>query len=173
MVTGGRALASRRSIWELTLFPGVTIPPPVHQIRSDRKRCGCHQGGRGWLAFGDRKIIPESFCRASICKFSRMTFVKSSTKSLLKTILSFATKQLILGVLLFVEDLDLSGTSSPPTSATLDGINESTLEQSLPVHCCTPSLCYLGGQTDDHHRNPNNNMYNCTYRDHLVGQLTN
>ena len=75
MVTGGRALASRRSIWELTLFPGVTIPPPVHQIRSDRKRCGCHQGGRGWLAFGNRKIIPESFCRASICKFSRMTFV--------------------------------------------------------------------------------------------------
>ena len=45
MVTAGHALASgpRRSNWELTLFPGVTIPPPAHQIRSDRERCGWHQ----------------------------------------------------------------------------------------------------------------------------------
>ena len=35
------------------------------------------------------------------------------------------------------------------------------------VHCCTLSLCYLGTETDDHHRNPNIND-----RDHLVGQLT-
>ena len=27
-----------RLVSELTLFPGVTIPPPVHQIRSDRQR---------------------------------------------------------------------------------------------------------------------------------------
>ena len=25
------------------------------------------------------------------------------------------------------------------------------------VHCCTLSLCYLGAETDDHHRNPNIN----------------
>ena len=25
------------------------------------------------------------------------------------------------------------------------------------VHCCTLSLCYLGAETDDHHRNPNRN----------------
>ena len=30
-----------------------------------------HQGGRGWLAFGDRSRIPQSFRRARICKFSR------------------------------------------------------------------------------------------------------
>ena len=29
------------------------------------------QGGRSWLAFGERKIIPQSFRRARICKFSR------------------------------------------------------------------------------------------------------
>ena len=29
------------------------------------------QGGRSWLAFGKRKIIPQSFRRARICKFSR------------------------------------------------------------------------------------------------------
>ena len=29
------------------------------------------QGGRGWLAFGDRSRIPQSFRRARICKFSR------------------------------------------------------------------------------------------------------
>ena len=28
---------------------------------------------------------------------------------------------------------------------------------SIPVHCCTMSLCYLGAETDDHHRNPNIN----------------
>ena len=31
----------------------------------------CGQGGRSWLAFGERKIIPQSFRRARICKFSR------------------------------------------------------------------------------------------------------
>ena len=41
-----------------------------------------------------------------------------------------------------------------------------------PVHCCAPSLCYMGGETDDH-------QWCITeiqkYRDHLVGQgqLTN
>ena len=25
------------------------------------------------------------------------------------------------------------------------------------VHCCTLSLCYLGAETDDQHRNPNTN----------------
>ena len=30
-----------------------------------------YQGGRGWLAFGDRSRIPEGFRRARICKFSR------------------------------------------------------------------------------------------------------
>ena len=29
------------------------------------------QGSRGWLAFGDRSRIPQSFRRARICKFSR------------------------------------------------------------------------------------------------------
>ena len=29
------------------------------------------QGGRGWRAFSERKIIPQSFRRARICKFSR------------------------------------------------------------------------------------------------------
>ena len=29
------------------------------------------QGGRGWRAFGERKIIPQSFRRARICKFLR------------------------------------------------------------------------------------------------------
>ena len=29
------------------------------------------QGGRSWLAFGERKMIPQSFCGARICKFSR------------------------------------------------------------------------------------------------------
>ena len=29
------------------------------------------QGGRSWLAFGERKIIPQRFRRARICKFSR------------------------------------------------------------------------------------------------------
>ena len=29
------------------------------------------QGGTSWLAFGERKIIPQSFRRARICKFSR------------------------------------------------------------------------------------------------------
>ena len=29
------------------------------------------QGGRSWLAFGERKIIPQSFRRARICKFWR------------------------------------------------------------------------------------------------------
>ena len=29
------------------------------------------QGGRGWLAFGDRIRNPQSFRRARICKFSR------------------------------------------------------------------------------------------------------
>ena len=29
------------------------------------------QGGRGWLAFGDRSRIPQSFRRARICKFLR------------------------------------------------------------------------------------------------------
>ena len=52
------------------------------------------QGGTCWLAFGERKIIPQSFRRALICKFSRpkyrflqllykskMAFVESSTKT--------------------------------------------------------------------------------------------
>ena len=30
-----------------------------------------NQGGRGWLAFGDRSRIPQSFRRARIFKFSR------------------------------------------------------------------------------------------------------
>ena len=29
------------------------------------------QGGASWLAFGERKIIPQSFRRARICKFLR------------------------------------------------------------------------------------------------------
>ena len=29
------------------------------------------QGGRSWLAFGEGKIIPQSFRRARICKFWR------------------------------------------------------------------------------------------------------
>ena len=33
-----------------------------------------HQGGRSWLAFGERKIIPQSFRRARIYKFSRQNF---------------------------------------------------------------------------------------------------
>ena len=32
------------------------------------------------------------------------------------------------------------------------------------VHCCTPSLCYLGGETSQKSK--------YQYRDHLVGQLT-
>ena len=32
------------------------------------------------------------------------------------------------------------------------------------VHCCTLSLCYLGAETDDHHRNPN-----IKNKGHLVG----
>ena len=30
-----------------------------------------HQGGKSWLAFGERKVIPQSFRGARICKFSR------------------------------------------------------------------------------------------------------
>ena len=30
-----------------------------------------NQGGRSWRAFGERKINPQSFRRARICKFSR------------------------------------------------------------------------------------------------------
>ena len=53
--------------------------------KDECKRLGCplvvgHQGGRGWRAFGERKIIPQSFRRERICKFS------------IATILSFATK---------------------------------------------------------------------------------
>ena len=32
---------------------------------------GEDQGGRSWRAFGERKITPQSFRRARICKFSR------------------------------------------------------------------------------------------------------
>ena len=35
------------------------------------------------------------------------------------------------------------------------------------VHCCTLSLCYLGAETDDHHRNPN--IKNKDHLDHYVG----
>ena len=42
-------------------------------------RLKCIQGGRGWRAFDERKIIPESFRRACICKFLRQkrTFFKT------------------------------------------------------------------------------------------------
>ena len=42
---------------------GVTIKTRDHRYQN--------QGGRGWLAFGDRSRIPQSFRRARICKFSR------------------------------------------------------------------------------------------------------
>ena len=46
------------------------------------------QGGRGWRAFGERKIIPQSFRRARICKFSRQ---KTSFLQLRKYWLFLAT----------------------------------------------------------------------------------
>ena len=46
-------------------------------------------------------------------------------------------------------------TASSPSSTK----REINLSQSDPflVHCCTLTLCYLGAETDDHHRNPNIN----------------
>ena len=38
------------------------------------------------------------------------------------------------------------------------GRNGGTIEDfSGVVHCCTLSLCHLGSEIDDHHRNPNIN----------------
>ena len=44
-------------------FPGMGFPK-----EADISFC---QGGRGWLAFGERKIIPQSFRRPRIFKFSQ------------------------------------------------------------------------------------------------------
>ena len=74
-------------ISDRTEIPGkklVEIPPVIV----------LQQPGRGWLAFGDCKRIPQSFRRVRIFKFaivklrklyeSRMTFVESSTKAFQK-----------------------------------------------------------------------------------------
>ena len=51
---------------------------PAYTSSKGRRKKNCAfctrrlpQGGRGWLAFGERKIIPQSFRRVRICKFSR------------------------------------------------------------------------------------------------------
>ena len=64
----------------------LTAPPPQFRIYTNatpehpnrrfyqvfmRKHFKRLQGGRGWLAFGDRSRIPQSFWRARICKFSQ------------------------------------------------------------------------------------------------------
>merc|ERR1712192_60026 len=63
----------------LLAAPGVLQTFHTTQMESQQAKCPPSinyllygmQGGRGWLAFGDRSRIPQSFRRARICKLSR------------------------------------------------------------------------------------------------------
>ena len=46
----------------------------VSNVRGITREMRRRQGGRSWLAFGDRCRIPQSFRRARICKFSGQKF---------------------------------------------------------------------------------------------------
>ena len=103
------------------------------------------QCARGWLAFCDRKIIPQSFRRARICKFSQQKhcFLRDAT------ILSFATKRM-LGVLPFVEDPDLSVTVGRTVAQHLAPcIHETNM---TPLRCHHKSLeLHAYNETDQIH----------------------
>ena len=74
----------KHTIKFLLALEKLKLSLPYHEVlrkcRNDHVRTpkinfnltkGLQQGGRGWLAFGDRSRIPQSFRRARICKFSR------------------------------------------------------------------------------------------------------
>ena len=53
------------------LWHCLQIPAKTFSFLQKTSKTKYDQGGRGWLAFGERNKIPLSFSRARICKFSR------------------------------------------------------------------------------------------------------
>ena len=45
--------------------------------------------------------------------------------------------------------------TQPSQSVEMDIVADKVAD--MVVHCCTLSLCHLGSEIDDHHRNPNIN----------------
>ena len=55
----------------LGFFAATLLEPYSKSKKATRWTLTISQGGRSWQAFGERKITPQSFRRARICKFSR------------------------------------------------------------------------------------------------------
>ena len=62
---------TRYHLHNISLAKDITCKRYHSHKRSLGQDITWKQGGMSWLAFGYRSRIPQSFCRARICKFSR------------------------------------------------------------------------------------------------------